>query len=242
MLDLLYPEPACCPLCGVRFAGRLRGWARPQLCPRCLGDIAPLCGPLCRVCGRAGRGALCADCAREPHDFFLARAYAGYEGSVQKAIKALKYQGDRDLIPILGGWLAEAYIRHFGGDRHMRVVPVPMHPVKQMRRGFNQADELARFLCRELRLQKREYLRRIRLDQSQTTSSRAERLRAMEGAFQAAAAPPPARGGGKPQPWIAGECVLLIDDVLTTGGTADACARELFAVGAVSVYVLTVAR
>lgn len=190
-----------------------------------------LAGPLCRVCGRDGHGALCEDCRRAPHEFFTARAYARYEGSVEAAIKAYKYQGDRRLLPILVAWMVDGYLRHHGTDTHVGVTPVPMHPVKFRRRGFNQADDLAVGLCKTLRLRYMPALARVRLDGSQTTVSRGERLRSMEGAFALA-----------PGQAAEGAYILLVDDVLTTGGTADACASVLFQAGAVSVDVLTVAR
>ncbi len=194
------------------------------------------------------------------HVFFQARAYAAYEGSVELAIKALKYQGDRRLVPILGDFLVEAFVRFYGDD--MAVVPVPMHPIKLKRRGFNQSEELARHLSRRTGLRVVMALKRVSEGSSQTGYSRDERLASLSDAFdfndelfsvgQRSHEGYHARriGGrgtdrGRKRPrgeGILGEQVLLIDDVLTTGGTADACAQILFEHGAVSVNVLTVAR
>ena len=234
VLGLLFPERPQCALCHTELPGWLRVFGGAQLCRRCLADVHPLAEPVCRVCGKARQGEVCQDCQRGPHVFFTARAYGHFDGVVEQAIKALKYQGNRDLVPILGEWLVQAYVRYFGDDRHMLVTPVPMHPVKQRRRGFNQAEEIAGVLCRRLRLRAVQPLRRVRLDQSQTTVTRAARVAAMDGAFVLA--------GGESARAVRGNEFLLVDDVLTTGGTADACARVLFAQGAVSVHVLTVAR
>ncbi len=233
-LGLLFPESPRCVLCGGALAGWWRVLRGPELCEQCLAGVHAVSEPMCRVCGRVRQGALCADCQRESHVFFTARAYAHYDGIAEQAIKALKYQGKRELIPIIGEWLVETYVRYHGDDRHMLVAPVPLHPVKQKRRGFNQAEEIALVLSARLRLKTARPLARVRLDQSQTTVTREERLRAMEGAF--------ALNGDFGADAVRGREFLLVDDVLTTGGTADACARVLFQHGAVSVHVLTVAR
>ena len=234
-LGLLFPERPRCALCQSELPGWLRVFGDAQLCRRCQAGVHPLAEPECRVCGKARQGEVCQDCLRGPHVFFTARAYGHFDGVAEQAIKALKYQGNRELVPILGEWLVQAYVRYFGDDRHMLVTPVPMHPVKQRRRGFNQAEEIARVLCRRMRLKTVQPLRRVRLDQSQTTTAtRAARLAAMESAF--------ALAGGESARMVRGNEFLLVDDVLTTGGTADACARVLFEQGAVSVHVLTVAR
>ena len=233
-LGLFFPESPRCVLCGGALAGWWRVLRGPGLCEQCLAGVHAVSEPMCRVCGRVRQGVLCADCQREPHVFFTARAYAHYDGIVEQAIKALKYQGKRDIVPVLGEWLIEAYVQYHGDDRHMLVAPVPMHPSKQKRRGFNQAEEIARVLSRRLRLKMAYPLRRVRLDQSQTTVTRGERLAAMDGAFDL--------NGDVGPSAVRGNEFLLVDDVLTTGGTADACARVLFRHGAVSVHVLTVAR
>lgn len=231
---LLYPEPPSCAVCGVRLRGVLpAGLARARLCPACEGAVPELLGPLCRVCGVEGNGPVCADCERESHVFFQARAYAKYGGIAEELIKAYKYQGRTGLLPILGDWLAEAHRRYYGANPYGVVVPVPMHPAKRARRGFNQAEELAERLRKDLRIRWHPALERLTLGSSQTTRTRAERIRALEGAFALAS-------GFRPK--IEGAEVVLVDDVLTTGGTADACARVLFDAGAVSVDVLTVAR
>ncbi|MHB1627057.1 MAG: ComF family protein [Bacilli bacterium] len=258
-LLLLFPEPVRCPLCGYAFRHLPRGVARPRLCSNCARDLSELTYGLCRVCGRAGQGAVCPECAREPHVFFAARAFASYDGSVEKLIKALKYQGDMRAKPILGDWLVEAYERHYGSDGQVVIVPVPMHPTKQAQRGFNQAEDLAAYLCRKLNLPLLRALTRVETGSSQTTHTRSERKQALRGAFtlntdmrmkfyslasyrktmrynrimeQRVSGPT----------LVTGQHVILVDDVITTGSTADACAEVLFAAQAVSVSVLRVAR
>lgn len=269
-LSLLFPEPLCCPLCGYAFQHLPLGIAQPRLCASCARNVSELAFGLCRVCGRAGQGAVCPECGLEPHVFFAARAFAAYDGSVEKLIKALKYQGDMRALPILGNWLVEAYERHYGADGHVVVVPVPMHPTKQARRGYNQAEDLAAYLCRKLKLPLLHALTRVDTGNSQTTHTRSERKQALQGAFTLSPdmrmkfyslaayrktmrynrimqqrEPGSSRLSGQHMPStsrVSGQHVILVDDVITTGATADACAEVLFAAQAVSVCVLTVAR
>jgi len=234
-LALLFPEPARCGLCGKHLSGYVQGVGRGRLCALCTANIEPLLTDLCAVCGRCGEGLLCGDCARTPRVIFSARAYARYTGAVEQALKKLKYEGATELLPALADWLCAGYDRHHGDDDDFVVVPVPMHPVKQRRRGFNQAEELARRLCRQRGLRRTQPLERVTLEQSQTVHVRAERLEALCSAFALVA-------DERSRRLVRGARVLLVDDVLTTGSTADACARLLFEAGAVAVDVLTVAR
>lgn len=279
-LSLVFPGAPACPLCGHTGTDRRAGWAAglgyyfgmhrgEGLCTTCLRTVRELVEPLCRICGRPGQGPLCHDCRKEAHVFFEARAFASYEGAVEQAIKDLKYQGNRKLIPILGEWLTEAYMR-FYGDAYVTIVPVPMHPSKLAQRGFNHAEELARHLGRRIGAPVCSLLARVTDGSSQTAHTRTERLEGLHDAFVYGVASPArqslgsrlgraslARRGaqgswafdrthygyhGRPVAAYAAPYMLLVDDVFTTGGTADACARLLFAHGAASVRVLTVAR
>ncbi len=233
-LGLVFPERDKCLLCKMPVRGSARGLTKPGLCTLCLHKITRCNEPMCAVCGRLHEGPLCAECRDHPHVFFRARAFARYDATIVAAIKALKYQGDRRLLSILGGFLVQAYGWHYGSDRHVTLVPVPMHPEKVKRRGFNQAEELALYLGHRLRVSViTDALLRTEDRESQTTHTRLQRIASMRGTYVLD------QKGAKA---IAGKYVVLIDDVLTTGATADACASLLFKASAASVEVLTVAR
>ena len=135
---------------------------------------------------------------------------------------------------VLGDLLVQAYDRYYEKDRHVLLVPVPMHEAKEKRKGFNHARELALYLAHKRKLQiEDKLLIKVEDRDSQTTQNRKARFTVLSGCY---AVDP------KIQEKVVGSYVLLIDDVFTTGATADACAMNLFQEGAASVEVLTIAR
>jgi ComF family protein len=120
-------------------------------------------------------------------------------------------------------------------DRFDAVVPVPLHWRKKWQRGFNQAELLARYLAKRRGIPMMLALRRKRATAVQAGLASAGRRRNVAGAFDL-------RSKAKPDPQLAGKKILLIDDVMTTGATASACAAALKRGGVKSVSLLTLAR
>lgn len=161
----------------------------------------------------------------------LRGSYAAYThtGMARELIHLLKYAGDSALATPLGEAMA-AYARPDG--RADAVLPVPMEARKRRRRGYNQAELLAWAfaLCTGVPLETGALLR-TRENASQVGRTRAERLSAMRGAFAV-----PDRS------LVAGRRLWLVDDVITTGATAIACAEALRKAGARSVTLITACR
>jgi ComF family protein len=175
--------------------------------------------------------ALCGYCRRGAFRFEKARSFGYYEGALREILQQYKYGGLRPLAGPLGDRLAQTLMRHRDSAWDM-VLPVPLHRNRERQRGFNQAGLLAvrvGKLC-GIPLGGRDCVR-VRDTPPQTGLRAAERRKNVRGAF---AVPRPER--------VRGRRVLLVDDVLTTGATADACARALLEAGARSVWVLTLAR
>lgn len=215
ILDLLFP-----PRCAACEAPG--GW---PLCPACTAGVGVITPPWCERCGRpweSPRG-LCPDCPPAVVD--VSRAAFLYDGAIADAIKAMKFLGAHGLAPHLAGAMVQVAEPLDGSV----VTWVPLSRRRRARRGFDQAEMLARAVAKRLDLRAARLLVRERDAVSQARRTGAERREALQGAFRAAARSIPER-------------VLLVDDVLTTGSTAAACAGVLKAGGAERVLLLTAAR
>jgi ComF family protein len=226
VLNLLFP-----PLC---IACRAQV-GEAGFCASCWSGITFLDGPGCACCGLPFPVALegeniCAACLARPPAFDTARAILVYDQTSRGAVLALKHADRLDLVPGFARWLSRVG-RTALADSDL-VVPVPLHPFRLWRRRYNQAAELARRLARDGSLSYAAALARSRPTPSQgaMTSAKARRRNVL-GAFKV---PDPAR--------VAARRVLLVDDVLTTGATVEACARALKRAGAKRVHVLALAR
>jgi ComF family protein len=227
-LDLFFP-----PLC---LACREPVGGDASLCAGCWSRIVFLDGPLCACCGipfelDPGLETLCAACHARAPAFDSARAIMRYDENSRGPILALKHADRLDLAPAFTRWL-ERSGRALLAEAEL-ILPVPLHPLRLWTRRYNQSAELARALARRSgKTFAPLALRRIRATPSQgaMVSARARR-RNMKGAFAV------------PQgDVVKGRTILLIDDVLTTGATAEACAKVLKQGGAAKVHVLALAR
>jgi ComF family protein len=166
----------------------------------------------------------------------LGRAHAigPFEGVLRDVVHGLKFQQRRGLAAQLGPLLREAA----GGllDGADAVVPVPLHPWRQWRRGYNQAELLAATLGRPIW----PALRRTHATPPQTSLDRDARHANVRQAFALGGWLP--RSAGRTRRRVEGRTLVLVDDVMTTGATLDACARVLREAGACGVHALIVAR
>ncbi len=212
------------------------------VCPACWRSVKPLSPPLCDTCGDAlptwrtvDRAAgTCARCRRHPPAVARARAAGAYEGVLRLVLHALKYERRRTLaVPLAALMRVRGAAVLHGADV---IVPVPLHWRRRRRRGFNQAEDLGR----RLGLPLIRALSRVRHTSPQFGLTSVGRLHNVRGAF----GPPRRRWMGlrRHDPRIRGACVVLVDDVCTTGATLQACAEVLLDAGAGEVRALTAAR
>ena len=223
--------PPRCLVCGI---GVERTGA---LCGACWGGLTFLAPPFCAACGfpfgyDLGAEVLCGGCTREPPRYHRARAVLRYDEVSRGLLLGFKYGDRTDGAPAFGGWLARA-----GSEliEHCDVIlPVPLHRRRLFSRRYNQSALLAQALGRATGLPVLpDSLRRTRNTPSQGRLSPAARRRNVAGAFKTAPGATERLGGRR---------VLLVDDVLTTGATVEACAQALGRAGAAGVDVLTLAR
>jgi len=152
-------------------------------------------------------------------------------GRVQHLLHQLKYQGQREIGAVLGQWYGHELYQHGLADTFDLIVPVPLHPRKLAKRGYNQADYVADGFSKGLQVPwAANILRRITHTDSQTKKNRVERWQNVATVFEVADAT-----------HVTGLHVLLVDDVLTTGATLEACAVALLAAGARAVSIATLA-
>jgi ComF family protein len=226
ILSLVYPP--CCLAC--RTPQPANG-----LCDRCRDAIRPVPEPICARCGQALlTESSCSHCRARTPAFDCARAMGAYEGTLRHAIHRLKYRDRPQLADPLGELLADyarEHSRELHGLRFDSVAPVPMHPVRQRLRGYNQSERLARSVTRALELPlSTGVLIRNRATRPQVGLEGAARRTNIAGAFAV-----------KEPNAFAGQAVLLIDDVATTGTTLHEAASALKEAGATAVYCLTLA-
>jgi ComF family protein len=228
-LDAL--APCHCAACG------LRSYRPVELCEACENEL-PWLGPACYQCALPlpGDGALCGQCLRAPPAFDATVAACLFAQPVAGFIHALKYGGQFALLPVLGEVLAQAVADHLAeADTPDLLVPMPLHWARRWRRGFNQADLLAQGLRRHPELLEYELTvndklcRRVRATPPQRGLHRDERRRNLRSAMRCGAD-------------LAGQSVAIVDDVLTTGASADALANTLKKAGAGRVEVWCCAR
>jgi ComF family protein len=218
------------------------------VCDACWRAVVRITPPLCAICGDALLATqdtgfpdpqkpgvlICPRCRASPPRFSRARSGGRYDGCFRNVIHAFKYNGRRPLARPIARLMMDA-----GADilaNADAVVPVPLHPWRAFRRGFNQADDLA--VCFGLPVWRA--LRRSRNGPPQASLPASDRGANVGGAFTCRSI------FGWSNPWwerrLEGRSIVLVDDVMTTGATLDACSAVLLAAGVRSVWALTAAR
>ncbi|MGO1120007.1 double zinc ribbon domain-containing protein [Rhodovibrionaceae bacterium A322] len=237
LLDRLLPPS--CYLC--------QGMVESQglLCGSCWSELTFIGHPCCQLCAlpfelEEAAGS-CADCLRHPPDYDHARAVLRYDDASRPLILKFKH-GDRlEAARSFARWLQRPATELLGqrpdfGSPESRplVVPVPLHWRRLFSRRYNQSALMGQALARSLDLPFRSgLLRRHRATASQGHLSRKQRQLNLRGAFSV-----PQRA----RPVVSGAWIMLVDDVLTSGATSQACARALKKAGAQRVDLLTLAR
>jgi ComF family protein len=222
--------PTLCVACREPVAGE-------GVCAACWAKLSFIEPPYCPRLGipfvyDPGPDLLSMEAIANPPAYARARAAVRYDDVARTLVHALKYQDRTDLAPAMGRWMARAG-RELLGEADA-LIPVPLHWRRGWSRRYNQSGALARVIARQTGVKvAADALRRVRPTQQQIGLSRSQRASNVQGAFKVA----PDRTAE-----IQGRRLILIDDVLTSGATTDACARALLRARAASVDVLVFAR
>lgn len=223
-LRLIYP--ARCPVCDLPVKPFYA-----DICPECLPALKPVTDPWCEKCGKKLETdtGICSDCGRVKHYFVRNRSVFVYEG-ISASIYRFKYLGRREYaslyadmtVRILGGYIYRA-------EPEM-IVPVPLSAERELKRGYNQALDYAEGLSAITDIPLSAYaLKRVKNTRPMKLLSPSERQNNLKNAFMA-----------DPNV-VKSRCILLVDDIYTTGATLDACSKVLLEAGALKVYGVTLA-
>ena len=222
--------PTLCVSCREPVSGE-------GVCGACWSKLSFIAQPYCeRLCipfvYDPGPGLLSMQAIADPPAYARARAAVRYDDVARTMVHALKYQDRTDLAPAMGRWMARPGQKLLSDADAL--IPVPLHWKRSWSRRYNQSGTLARIIGRAANVPvETGALQRTRATEQQIGLSRAERARNVQGAFKV----PPER-----KSLVQGRKIVLIDDVLTSGATVDACARALLRAKAASVDVLVFAR
>lgn len=234
LLALFYPD--VCQVCHEHRASAAEGYVCHSCWTRRDG-VEFIVEPFCRCCGLPFEGDIsvsfeCSNCRDEQFHFRFARAAVKMRGVVQDVIHRYKYSNENWFEPFLADLLIRAAKPALARETWDYIVPIPLHWLKVRERSFNQSVRLARRLSRETGIPvKARLLRRTQRTETQTRLTRRERAENVKRAFAFAGRHP-----------LNGQRIILLDDVLTTGATANACTKVLMDNGASVVDVWTVAR
>ena len=219
-----------CQICHSNPADNESGF----VCRPCKRNTQPIRSPWCEICGLPeenshARYKTCIDCNTTEYNFSKARSLFMAKGLPQEVIHRFKYNQHEFYEPLFKEWLAHSL--ELDLNQHPKaIIPIPLHRVKKRERGFNQVETIARILSSHMNIRIEEnLLRRVKMTDSQTHLSRSKRISNVKNAFICTRE-------------ILKGCYLLVDDVMTTGSTANACAKVLLDNGASSIEVLTITR
>ena len=227
LLEFVYPPR--CGLCGGELGREER-----VVCAACWRDLDAISAPFCPLCGISlSRPApLCPSCGIRRHCFSFARSHALFDPGLQKIIHMLKYGRKRSLAEPLAGLMATVMSGDSRFENMDALVPVPLHPIRLRVRGYNQSELLASKLSRitGLPVQAGALIRTVNTN-SQAKLNLRQRTINVRKAFRIRACQR-----------VKNRRIVLVDDVLTTGATVDACAAALLDAGAAEISVITMAR
>ncbi|OVE77169.1 hypothetical protein BVX99_03345 [bacterium F16] len=227
LLNIVFPD--MCPLCSER---------QPEdgkpICSTCFSDLSIIHGRTCTKCGGPllTEHARCRECTDSPRVWWQSAVSAFcFDGLSREAVHRFKYHGDVSLIPFLSDACISAWNERCPDKTVDCIVPVPLHWLRKLRRGYNQSEMICTEISQALSAPMIRAVKRVRWTPPQAQLSKSKRQNNLKNAFLVSN-----------QERIRGKSLLLVDDVMTTGSTLNECSRQLVKAGAAEVNILTIAR
>ena len=231
-LELLYPEKNTCFICNVYDSSI----DDKYICSDCEKRLIKIVPPLCIKCSKPidyASDCLCPDCNVYEKSFEAAKSPFSYEGIIKECIYNFKYYNKPYFYKFFGNLLLR-YMNEINYTNFDFLTSVPLHKSKMRTRGYNQSQLLAKYMSDKLSIPYADVLKRTVKTTKQSQQSKDERKKNLKGAF--------AVKYTHTHTTIKNRSVLLVDDVYTTGSTADECSNTLLNFGVSKVYVITIAR
>lgn len=225
LVGILYPRR--CPVC-ENIIPDTPGHANCLVCVPCNKKLSYISPPKCMKCGKqlySENDEYCMDCKRKPHEFTQGIGVFSYDKNIKNVMYRFKYSNKREYAKFFGSVLAARYgylIRRWNVEA---VIPVPLYRTKYLKRGYNQAELIARELSKQTGIAvDSKLLIRCRKTRAMKELNDEERVKNLQNAFKLS------------ENIVKYKKVLLVDDIYTTGATMDACTGVLKAGGVKEVY------
>lgn len=223
MKDLIYPENLTCDLCG----DELRVESRYNICATCIEKLPYIDGDICLNCGVSidNEAQYCDRCQKQSSLFKVNRSPLIYDGNAREMLHGLKFGGKKYLVKTIGAMMADTFLKYrMEGEI---IVPVPMFEKDEKKRGFNQAELLAYEVGKRLNIPVLPALKKVISTATQKELSGKERAENLDKCFEVVF------------PQVKDRKILLVDDIFTTGATANECTKALLKGKCKEVSVLT---
>ncbi len=232
-LELLYPEKNTCFICNIYDESIKDSY----ICADCEKKLKKITPPVCIKCSKTinydSSDYLCPDCSVYDKSFEISKSPYLYEGLVKDSIYNFKYYNKPYFYKLFGNILL-SYMNDNEYKDFDYIASVPLHKSKMRTRGYNQAELLAKYIGNHLLIPYVDALKRTKKTTKQSQQSKEDRRKNLKGAFVMKS---PLKYN-----YIKNSSVLLVDDVYTTGSTADECSKALMEFGVSKVFVITIAR
>lgn len=224
--------PRRCPVCDEVLPVMAARETSYLICPECSRKIERVREPACKKCGKPienERGELCADCGRKKHEFEQGKSVFVYSGRIRESVYRFKYGNRREYADFYAAEALGCYEKWILNKKIQVIIPIPLHHLRQKKRGYNQAELFARVLGTKLGIPVRtDLLLREKNTVPQKELDETQRKNNLKNAFKIT------------ENIVHLSYILLVDDIYTTGSTIDAAALALKKAGGVHIYFICI--